>query len=252
MISAARLGDGVARWSARADFSRSARWIAVQLEGHQRVMGFCRGMCDMLRITHLADTVELSNAAQCGYSFAMHTDDIDRILLTHNAISRRVGKMAGEIAAAYGKREIVIVPVLTGSMIFMADLIRRLPLKMRIDVVAVSSYPGRSRASRGASIMFPGSLPLRGRDVLIVDDILESGQSLAAVAGLMRKRGAKSVKTCALLRKPQAIAKGLAADFTGFDIPDDFVVGYGMDYNHYYRNLPYIAVLKAKVFSNLA
>lgn len=184
--------------------------------------------------------------------FAMHTDDIDRILLTHTAIARRVGKIAGEIAAAYGNREIVIVPVLTGSMIFMADLIRRLPLKMRIDVVAVSSYPGRTRTSRGASIMFPGSLPMKGRDVLIVDDILESGQSLAAVAKLMRKRGAKSVKTCALLRKPQAIEKGLAADFMGFDIPDEFVVGYGMDYNHYYRNLPYIAVLKPKVFSNRA
>ena len=179
----------------------------------------------------------------------MYNGDIDRILLTHTAIARRVGKIAEQIAAAYGNREVVIVPVLTGSMIFMADLIRRLPLKMRIDVVAVSSYPHRSTASRGASIMFPGSLPMKGREVLIIDDILESGQSLAAVAKLMRRRGAKSVKTCALLRKPQAIKKGLTADFMGFDVPDEFVVGYGMDYNHYYRNLPYIAVLKAEVFS---
>ena len=180
----------------------------------------------------------------------MFDADIDRILLTHTAIARRVGKIARDIAHAYGNREVVIVPVLTGSMIFMADLIRRLPLKMRIDVVAVSSYPHRSTASRGASIMFPGSLPMKGREVLIIDDILESGQSLAAVATLMRRRGAKSVKTCTLLRKPQAIAKGLASDFMGFDIPDEFVVGYGMDYNHYYRNLPYIAVLKAKIFSS--
>ena len=98
--------------------------------------------------------------------------------------------------------------------------------------------------------MFPGSLAMKGREVLIIDDILESGQSLAAVAQLMRRRGAKSVKTCALLRKPQAIEKGLEADFMGFDIPDEFVVGYGMDYNHYYRNLPYIAVLKTKIFSS--
>ncbi len=179
----------------------------------------------------------------------MYKDDIDRILLTHTAIARRVGTLARDIAAAYADREVVIVPVLTGSMIFMADLIRHLPLKMRIDVVAVSSYPNRSTTSRGASITFRGSLPIRGREVLIIDDILESGQSLAAVAQLMRRRGAKSVKTCALLRKPQAIKKGLAADFMGFDIPDEFVVGYGMDYNHYYRNLPYIAVLKAKIFS---
>ncbi len=179
----------------------------------------------------------------------MYDDDIDRILLTPTAITRRVGKIARDIADAYGNREVVIVPVLTGSMIFMADLIRRLPLKMRIDVVAASSYPNRNIASRGASITFRGSLPIRGREVLIIDDILESGQSLAAVGELIRQRGAKSVKTCALLRKPQAIERGLAADFMGFDIPDEFVVGYGMDYNHYYRNLPYIAVLKAKIFS---
>ncbi|MGC9260168.1 MAG: hypoxanthine phosphoribosyltransferase [Phycisphaerae bacterium] len=173
----------------------------------------------------------------------MSTEGIDRILLTSTAINRRVGQMAREIGAAYGKREIIIVPVLTGSMIFMADLIRRLPLKMRIDVVAVSSYPGRSITSRGVDILFPGTLPIRGRAVLIVDDILESGQSLQAVAKLLRKRGAKSTNTCVLLRKPQAKKNGLTADFIGFDIPDDFVVGYGMDYNHYYRNLPYIAIL---------
>ena len=189
----------------------------------------------------------LLKLCRCGYSLVMHTEDIDRILLTHTAIARRVSRMAGEIAADYGNREIVIVPVLTGAMIFMADLIRRLPLKMRIDVVAVSSYPGRRTTSRGASIMFPGCLSVKDRDVLIIDDILDSGQSLQTVARLMRRRGAKSVKTCALLRKPQAIAKGRSADFLGFDIPDEFVVGYGMDYNHYYRNLPYIAVLKSKI-----
>jgi hypoxanthine phosphoribosyltransferase len=187
-----------------------------------------------------------------GYAWGMYTDDIDRVLLTHNMIARRVKSLAHEIAATYEEREIVIVPVLTGSMIFMADLIRWLPLKMRIDVVAVSSYPGRNTRSRGASIMFPGALPIRGREVLIVDDILESGQSLAAVAKLMRRRGAKSVKTCALLRKPQAREKQLSADFLGFDIPDEFVVGYGMDYNHYYRNLPYIAVLKSHILSPAA
>ncbi|MCL5945573.1 MAG: hypoxanthine phosphoribosyltransferase [Planctomycetes bacterium] len=173
----------------------------------------------------------------------MYTEEIGRILLTSAVIDRRVSKIARAIGAAYGHREIVIVPVLTGSMIFMADLIRRLPLKMRLDVVAVSSYPGRSTTSRGVSILFPGTVPIRGRAVLIVDDILESGQSMRAVTKLLQKRGAKSIRTCVLLRKPQARKKGLTADFIGFDIPDEFVVGYGMDYNHYYRNLPYIAVL---------
>ncbi len=178
----------------------------------------------------------------------MHSNDIDRILLTHTAIARRVNTLAQDIAATYGQREIVIVPILTGSLMFMADLIRRLPLKMRIDVVVVSSYSGRRTTSRGAKVVFPGSLPIKSRHVLIIDDILESGQSLLAVSTLMRQRGAKSVQTCALLRKPLAIQKGLCSDFLGFDIPDEFVVGYGMDYNHYYRNLPYVAVLKPRIF----
>lgn len=146
--------------------------------------------------------------------------------------------MAREVAAAYGKNEIMIVPVLTGSVIFLADLIRQLPMKMQVDIVAVSSYPGRTTRSRGVKILLPGSLPVAGRHVLIVDDILESGQSIAAVCALLQRRGAASVRTCVLLRKHCARQRALMADFIGFDIPDDFVVGYGMDFNHYYRNLP--------------
>ncbi len=164
--------------------------------------------------------------------------DARNILISRRQLTRRIATLAHEVAAAYGKNEIMIVPVLTGSFIFLADLIRRLPMKMQVDIVAVSSYPGRATRSRGIKILLPGSLPVAGRHVLILDDILESGQSIAAVGDLLRRRRAASVRTCVLLRKQCARQRGLHADFIGFDIPDDFVVGYGMDFNHYYRNLP--------------
>ena len=164
--------------------------------------------------------------------------DAENIIISRRQLSRRIATLAREVAAAYGKNEIMIVPVLTGSFIFLADLIRQLPLKMHVDIVAVSSYPGRATRSRGIKILLPGSLPVAGRHVLILDDILESGQSMAAVRDLFHRRRAASVRTCVLLRKQCARYRGLNADFIGFDIPNDFVVGYGMDFNHYYRNLP--------------
>ena len=176
----------------------------------------------------------------------MNGADFDRILLDRYTIARRVRRLANQIAAAYQGKELVIVPVLTGSIIFLADLVRRLPLKMRVDVVAVSSYPGRSTKSRRPRVLLPGAMPLAGRHVLILDDILESGRSIEAVGRLLRRRGAASIRTCVLLRKACARRAGWSADFIGFDIPDDFVVGYGMDFNHYYRNLPDVAVLKSR------
>ena len=182
-----------------------------------------------------------------GYINCMKTPpchaDCGNIVVSRQRIARRVAGLAAELAAEYGRTEIMIVPVLTGSFIFLADLIRHLPMKMQVDIVAVSSYPGRSTKSRGVSILLPGTLPLAGRHVLIVDDILESGKSIAAIQALLRRRRTASIRTCVLLRKQCAVNKGLSADFIGFDIPDDFVVGYGMDFNHYYRNLPDIRLL---------
>ncbi len=108
---------------------------------------------------------------------ARSSTDAKNIVISRRQLSRRVAALAREVAAAYGKNEIMIVPVLTGSFIFLADLIRQLPMKMQVDIVAVSSYPGRATRSRGVKILLPGSLPVAGRHVLIVDDILESGQS---------------------------------------------------------------------------
>ena len=140
--------------------------------------------------------------------------------------------------------EIVMVPILTGSIIFVADLMRQLPQKVRISVVAVSSYPGTTTASKGAAIA--GALPdgLEDKHVLIVDDILDSGSTIRLVRAEILKRRPRSVRTCVLLRKTIPSALSTPCEYVGFDIPDEFVVGYGLDYDNFYRNLPDVGTLK--------
>jgi hypoxanthine phosphoribosyltransferase len=176
-------------------------------------------------------------------------EDIQRILLDRPIIESRVKEMAGQIAAVYGQTEFVLMPLLTGSIIFVADLVRQLPVRMRIDVLAVSSYPGRAIASQGPRILYPTEFNVAGKHVLVIDDILDSGRTLKAVYDLLGQQGAASVRSCVLVRKQVAQAQQITADFIGFDIPDEFVVGYGLDYNNYYRNLPYIAILHPRIFS---
>jgi hypoxanthine phosphoribosyltransferase len=183
--------------------------------------------------------------------------DIDRVLIDRARIAERVHEVGAQVgedlrraiggdgtAADHG--QLVIIPVLTGSMVFVADLIRHLPIKLRLELVGVSSYPGKSVESKGVSIR--GELPrhLRGKHVLVVDDILDSGHTLDVVTRLIGEQQPASLRTCVLLRKPGKARVGFAPDYVGFDIPDEFVVGYGLDYDGYYRNLPEIATLRAE------
>jgi hypoxanthine phosphoribosyltransferase len=173
-------------------------------------------------------------------------DDITEVLITSEAIQRRVREIAEAVSRDYesdGGAQLVIVPVLTGAFMFLADLVRDLPHKIRIEVVTVSSYPGASTVSKGAALV--GVLPndLEGRDVLIVDDILDSGQTLGLLQDEIRTRHPRTVRTCVFLRKKCNRVRAVACDYVGFDIPDAFVVGYGLDYDGYYRNLPYVGVL---------
>ena len=172
-------------------------------------------------------------------------DDIARVLISKEALETRVAGLADEIAAAYAECEggITIVTILAGSLIFLADLMRRLPMKMKIGLVSVSSYAGATTTSRGA-VLASTTLPeIAGRHVLIVDDILDTGGTLRLVQDELRKAGPRSVRTTVLLRKPNKAPADVKADFVGFDIEDAFVVGYGLDYDGLYRNLPYVAVL---------
>lgn len=155
--------------------------------------------------------------------------------------------MAQQIAADSGNREFLLMPLLTGSIIFVADLVRHLPMRMRIDVLAVSSYRGRATSSQGARVLYPTTFDVQGKEVLVIDDILDSGRTLKTVCELLREQGAQRIRSCVLLKKNLPVAPALTADYVGFEIPDKFVVGYGLDYDGYYRNLPDIAVLHRRV-----
>jgi hypoxanthine phosphoribosyltransferase len=144
--------------------------------------------------------------------------------------------------------EVTIVPILTGAMIFCGDLIRQMPVKMRIGLITVSSYPGASISSQGSQILGQQLGDIKGRHVLLVDDILDSGGTVKLVVQALRDLGAASVKACVLLRKDRPSAKQVQVDYVGFEIPDEFVVGYGLDYNNYYRNLPDIVTLKPQIY----
>ncbi len=175
--------------------------------------------------------------------------DIDRILIGERQIAERVRVLGEQIAADLTGSDgsLVIVAVLTGGLVFVADLVRALPMRLRIGIAAVSSYPGRATKSRGPELV--GALPrdLAGRHVLLVDDILDTGRTLAMLRAEVSKQGPASVGTCVLVRKQKPEALAMPCEYVGFDIPDEFVVGYGLDYDDEYRNLPFIGTLRAEV-----
>ncbi|MHC4910552.1 MAG: hypoxanthine phosphoribosyltransferase [Planctomycetota bacterium] len=175
--------------------------------------------------------------------------DIDRILIERDRIARRVQTLAEEIEHDLDlfcddEAEIIIVPVLTGAMVFFADLIRHLPQKLSIDVIIARSYEGATTKSSGDPIIRHLPEDLTNKHVLIVDDILDSGTTITRIREAIETRGPRSVRACVLLRKQLPSAMSTVCEYVGFDIADEFVVGYGLDYDDYYRNLPDIGVLK--------
>jgi hypoxanthine phosphoribosyltransferase len=179
--------------------------------------------------------------------------DIDRVLISQAKIAQRVKEVAAQIVADHtppkmtGEAEITIVPILTGAMIFCCDLIRHIPIAMKIGLMTVSSYPGSSIRTQGSQLLGQQLGDVRGRHVLLIDDILDSGGTIRLVAPHIKSLGAATVKTCVLLRKDRPEAKSTPVDYVGFEIPDEFVVGYGLDFDNYYRNLPDIVTLKKEV-----
>lgn len=181
---------------------------------------------------------------------------VERTLITSERIAQRVAELGAAICADLqalapepvksdaSSPRVVLVPILTGALVFVADLIRRMPLPLSLRVAAVSSYPGATTASLGARLR--GELPrdLKGQHVLVVDDILDTGRTLSLILSLIREQEPASVRTCVLLRKQvEKREADVEVDYVGFDVPDEFVVGYGLDYDGLYRNLPAIAVL---------
>jgi hypoxanthine phosphoribosyltransferase len=166
-----------------------------------------------------------------------------QILIPAERIQQRVAELARQIAADYQGRPVTIVGVLTGCLIFLADLVRHLDLPLRIDLLQASSYRGAA-TSPGELIIHPDLLPdVRDRQVLLLDDILDTGHTLSHLVGYLTSLGAASVRSVVLLRKQGRQQVPIEPAYTGFDIPDVFVVGYGLDYNDEYRHLPHIAVV---------
>jgi hypoxanthine phosphoribosyltransferase len=175
--------------------------------------------------------------------------EVERVLITEERIARRVQSLAREIEKDFRGRELVVVSLLNGTVMFLADLIRHLNLPLHLDFIGVSSY---ADGTESGELVFTKELRIdvRGRDVLLVDDILDTGKTLSRVVPKIRALKPRRIKTCVLLDKPARRIKQLRADYVGFGIADLFVVGYGLDFAERYRNLPFIGVLHPYVYQD--
>lgn len=174
--------------------------------------------------------------------------DIQEILFTEEALAARVTELAQAITRDYAGKDPLFICVLRGSCIFTADLIRRVDLPCTVDFMAVSSYGKGTKSSGQVQITKDLSESIEGRDVIIVEDILDSGNTLHYLIQVLKARQPASIALCTLLEKPERREKDITVDYCGFTIPDAFVVGYGLDYAETYRNLPYIGILKPSVY----
>jgi hypoxanthine phosphoribosyltransferase len=173
--------------------------------------------------------------------------EIRSVLISEARLARRVRTLARRIEKDFAGRDLVVIALLNGTVVFLADLLRRLSLPLRLDFIGVSSY---RVGDRPGEIIFTKELRLdvRGRDVLLVDDILDTGRTLARVLAKLRRLRPRRIKVCVLLEKKARRARNIAADYTGFAIPDEFVVGYGLDYGEKYRNLPFVGLLRPEIY----
>ena len=177
-------------------------------------------------------------------------DDILKVLLSQQEIADKVCEIGKQITKDYEGKNLLMVSVLKGSVVFMADLMRAVQIPCAIDFMVVSSYGGANTSSTGlVKIIKDLDADLTGKDVLIVEDILDTGITLSKLVPVLKMRNPGSVKICTILSKPSRRMADIEPDYCGFEVPDEFVVGYGLDYDEKYRNLPYVGVLKPEVYS---
>ena len=173
---------------------------------------------------------------------------IKKVLLSEEEIDKRVRELAKEISEDYRGKDLLVVGILKGAVVFLSDLVKRLEFPVKIDFMAVSSY-GKSSISTGEVwILKDLDYSVDRKDILIVEDIIDTGLTLNYLKDILSKRGAKSVKVCTLLDKVDRRTVGVDIDYVGFEIPDEFVVGYGLDYNEQYRNYPFVGALKEEIY----
>ena len=173
---------------------------------------------------------------------------IESVLISEDALQEKVCTLAAQISEDYKGKDLLLIAVLKGSFVFAADLFRKITIPASIDFMAVSSYGSTSKSSGVVKILKDLDHPIAGKDVLIVEDILDSGLTLSYIREMLLQRGANSLKICTILNKPDRRKADITADYLGFDIPDEFVVGYGLDYDEKYRNLPFVGILKREIY----
>lgn len=176
-------------------------------------------------------------------------DDIDQVVVTEEAIRQKVQEISRRLAEDYRDKDLTLIGILNGSLVFLSDLIRLLPFSLRLDTIGASTYGSSTSPKTETMLLTKLRVDVEGRDVVLVDDIIDTGKTLRRVVEDVKSCNPRSLKTCVLLNRPSRRSEDIEPDYTGFKIGDDFVVGYGLDYNNCYRNLPYIAVLKPECYS---
>lgn len=187
--------------------------------------------------------------AQTDHKRGILDQDVERVLIDEASLNRRLAELGAAITDAYTDKDLLLVSVLKGSVLFLADLIRQIPIPHEIDFMATSSYGAGTESSGIVRILKDLNKPIAGRHVLIVEDIIDSGHTLAYLTGLLAARNPASLQIVTLLDKPDRREVKIDVAWTGFSIPNEFVIGYGLDYDERYRNLPYIGILKPAVYA---
>lgn len=177
-------------------------------------------------------------------------NDILKVLITEEELKSKVTELGAQISRDYAGKNLLLVSVLKGSVIFMADLMRAITINAPIDFMAVSSYGSGVKTTGVVKIIKDLDQPLEGRDLLIVEDILDSGKTLNYLIGTLGERGPASIRIATLLDKPDRREVNISADYSGFTVPDEFVVGYGLDFMEKYRNLPFVGILRPEVYAH--
>ena len=178
----------------------------------------------------------------------MHSD-IARILISEQELHNRVKELGAQISADYAGKDLLLVCVLKGGVLFLSDLLRAISIPVSIDFMATSSYGASTQSSGVVKIVKDLDTPLEGKNVLIVEDIIDTGHTLDYLVRILNERKPASLRICTLLNKAERRELDIQVDYIGFDIPNEFVVGYGLDYGEKYRNLPYVGVLKPELYS---
>lgn len=175
-------------------------------------------------------------------------NDVEKVLLTREQLQEKVKELGKKISEDYKDKNLMIICVLKGGVVFTTDLIREITIPLELDFMAISSYGASTSTSGVVRILKDLETNIEGKDILIVEDIIDSGLTLKYLKEMLISRGPNSVKICTILNKPQRRQENVKVDYIGFDIPDEFVVGYGLDYAEKYRNLPFVGVLKPEIY----